>query len=1279
MASAVEKSQSDPDLARFIKEVKDFVNGRWTPVAADTLDLLNKVRDTLNIWTEDGQMGRDTYAQSVLTEYSRFVNPAIGQEMDYSATVQLKLRAQVAPTRERPEWQGQESQEEQRGGLRRGRDRDREAERRARERLRQETQTVPKLAEALLAERQRLVVLGDVGAGKSTLLKRLAHDTALAYQRGHDSRLPILVTATRLGQMARRYPDETLAEVVGRLQEDDTRIESLKLTIRSTISNVLTRGQTLLLIDGLDEASATEQAAAVALLGQLGANRALLASRPSAYHSQLAGWPVADLQPLGAEQRHDLIVEVFRLERQQDEQPPSDDTLNADARELEKALRNRQSDLAAWGGNPLLLTLIAVQYARDHRLPASRAHIYEFAIEDLQGQRPANARRYLTNNQLQRFVQILALRMQEALRRTATVAEVCDTYLPTELAAEFPEEPLRAAAAVELLRRSGVLQADSVVGDQAAENAPQTPTPANESYTFVHISFREYLAASAITHRSVRAQRELLRRHSLSGQWEQVYLLLVSQLDSNGRADETDELIRILLRADQRRVPALGGKDPTHIALQLASQCVLSRGRPLSGRLWNALSQAWWRVWRGEIQRYREIEEGMRLILRFFEEYGESGDDALPTPNLLNSSLPFIIHRLHLRRYPVISRAWAPAILFALGTIALLALLGQITLHVSLLANSGWGIWLSAALPALILGSLLLLAGIRVAGMSLHSRANRHGFLIATMSQRDEAVHALSQLGSEGVKALLPLLGDSDHYVREAAAQALGQLGDARAVEPLLASLGDSDTGVRLAVEQALGQLGDARAVEPLLALLGGRDVYVSEKAAQALGQLGDARAVEPLLASLGERSRDVRWVAAQALGQLGVAAVEPLLASLGERSRDVRWVAAQALGRLGDARAVEPLLASLGDSDHSVHETVAQALGQLGDARAVGPFLASLGDSNAGIRQAAAQALGRLSDARAVEPLLSLLGDDYSVVRQAAAQTLGQLGDARAVEPLLSLLGDSDHYVRRAVAQALAQLGDARAVESLLPLLGDSELDVRQAAAQALGQLGDARAVEPLLASLGDSKRDVRQATAQALAQLGVAVEPLLPLLRDTGWRTWRTREAAAQTLGQLGDARAVEPLLASLGDSDTGVRLAVEQALELLGDVRTVEPIFKRVRRQSGWWALGPLAFVHQITDWPLILGVIVVQIGFLAPVLIRFVPDPLHWLFGISAWWQILLLIAIFVVGYAGPIIVSAAILLIVQEDRETLLDTAETIVRRTTADADIKPGTKTQPTE
>jgi HEAT repeat protein len=243
-------------------------------------------------------------------------------------------------------------------------------------------------------------------------------------------------------------------------------------------------------------------------------------------------------------------------------------------------------------------------------------------------------------------------------------------------------------------------------------------------------------------------------------------------------------------------------------------------------------------------------------------------------------------------------------------------------------------------------------------------------------------------------------------------------------LDGLLARLEDEVWIVRGRAADALGALGDARAVEPLLARLEDEDRSVRGRAAEALGALGDARAVEPLLARLEDEDGDVRWRAAEALGALGDArAVEPLLARLGDRAGLVRARAADALGTLGDARAVEPLLARLEDEFSVAQEGAARALQALGDTRVVELLLARLEDGDRLVQARAAEALGRIGDVRAVEPLLARLEDKHSSMRGSAAWALGRVGDVRAVEPLLAQLEDMEERVRGGAVWALGDL----------------------------------------------------------------------------------------------------------------------------------------------------------------------------------------------------------------------------------------------------------------
>jgi HEAT repeat protein len=409
----------------------------------------------------------------------------------------------------------------------------------------------------------------------------------------------------------------------------------------------------------------------------------------------------------------------------------------------------------------------------------------------------------------------------------------------------------------------------------------------------------------------------------------------------------------------------------------------------------------------------------------------------------------------------------------------------------------------------------------------------------------------VTPIGAQLVQPLAAgLLNDPDGPARKAAAEALGKIGDPRAVEPLIASLRDADESVRSAAASALGDIGDARAVEPLIVDLKDEVSDVHRAAAEALGQIGDARAWEPLIGALTDEDRDVRTAAAWALRSSGdPRAVEPLIAALKDEWDRTRRAAAQALGEIGDARAVQPLIAALEDQDWSVRWTAAWALPKLGDARAVEPFVAALKADDLVLRIAAAEALETLGwrpDGTETEAAYSKAKGERDRYVQ-----MGALG----MDLLVHALKSQDHDTRREAFKVLGMTGDARGVEPLIAGLND-DFGAREAAAEALGKIRDPRAVEPLVAALKGKGDLLRNAAATALGNIGDprAVEPLIGALRHG----WDLGEAAAEALGRIGDARAVEPLMESLDNPyDERVRRAAAEALGRIGDPRALEPL--------------------------------------------------------------------------------------------------------------------------
>ncbi len=245
-------------------------------------------------------------------------------------------------------------------------------------------------------------------------------------------------------------------------------------------------------------------------------------------------------------------------------------------------------------------------------------------------------------------------------------------------------------------------------------------------------------------------------------------------------------------------------------------------------------------------------------------------------------------------------------------------------------------------------------------------------------------------------------------------------------------------------------KLRESRNVQGLIFALQHKDPTVQYDAAEALGDIGDERAVEPLLTALkNDETGGVRWKAAEALSKMGTPAVAGLINALQHDDDDVRWKAAIALGEIGDPQAISPLINLLCDDDRYVRSRSAYALSMIGEP-AVDPLIHALREGDGNLRWGAAIALGKIQNPRAIEPLIRALADKYENVRAESAAALAAIGKP-ALGPLLQVLKFSDGAVRLEIVTALGELHDTGAIQPLIQILDNADEDERKAIADAL------------------------------------------------------------------------------------------------------------------------------------------------------------------------------------------------------------------------------------
>jgi HEAT repeat protein len=165
------------------------------------------------------------------------------------------------------------------------------------------------------------------------------------------------------------------------------------------------------------------------------------------------------------------------------------------------------------------------------------------------------------------------------------------------------------------------------------------------------------------------------------------------------------------------------------------------------------------------------------------------------------------------------------------------------------------------------------------------------------------AAQALGQIGGEtAIPLLLTLVQDPDRLARRSAVDALGHLDAEPARRALHRALHDPDPTVCRNAIEAVARQGDAGAVEALASLLDVRnDPWVRYSAAEALGVVGDHRAVAPLIEAVQDSRVLIRRVAVRALGLLRDSrAIQPLIQALKDPDPEVRLHAVDGLGRIG-------------------------------------------------------------------------------------------------------------------------------------------------------------------------------------------------------------------------------------------------------------------------------------------------------------------------------------------------------------------------------------------
>ena len=671
-------------------------------------------------------------------------------------------------------------------------------------------------------------------------------------------------------------------------------------------------------------------------------------------------------------------------------------------------------------------------------------------------------------------------------------------------------------------------------------------------YTFLHLTFQEYFAASALA----RTEKGDF------AQWKKGEYVAVSALKDCVFDPRWEEVMRLLAaRLDNATVMVkkiLDGEDDIFKRrLCLAAKCA-GEAESINGNLLKCITKSLMQAIPIEIPiQFEDIENAASIILNSPKAKGfikllckfltnENPDARRDAARILGTCKTIeaetaLIKAFHDGDYDV-----SRAVVESLGKIGTTASVEPLT---ALLCEE-FTIDVASSLENIAF-SLENIDGKDVIEALINAAL--------TNEYLDIKLDSISALGRMRIKeAVVPLvaaaLNDEEDWVRIEVAWSLEQIDSSVAFQLLTKALEDKNLYVRRRAVYTLLFMHTPKSLKPLFLALNDNDNLIKEMALEALGRIGSHAAIEPMLKKLTDEDFSFRKYAVNSIRQIhstrpietdNVVITKQLINILKKDVAPVvRNSAAKALGEIGNVTAVDALRSALKDDFSQVRVAAATALHIMGNTDGMDAIVLALQDADIWGRVAAAEALGEIGSEIAVGALQTALQDKDGWVCQTAAKALGKIGNENALEALKSALQDEDSSVRDSAVEALGKIGNENALEALKSALQDEDSSVRDSAVEALGKIGNKNAVEALKLALQDEDSSVRDSAVEALGKIGNknAVEALKLALQD---KEKLIRKNAADLLGEVGEESAVVALLGTINDNDRDCRYAAARAI--------------------------------------------------------------------------------------------------------------------------------------
>jgi len=396
----------------------------------------------------------------------------------------------------------------------------------------------------------------------------------------------------------------------------------------------------------------------------------------------------------------------------------------------------------------------------------------------------------------------------------------------------------------------------------------------------------------------------------------------------------------------------------------------------------------------------------------------------------------------------------------------------------------------------------------------------------APHKEKADACRLLALVGTkDAVAPLAALLGNEklSHMAR----YGLEPIPDPAVDEALRDALDKLKGRPLVGVIGSIGGRRDAKAVRPLAKMLRDPDADVAQAAARALGKIGNLQAAQALSRALARVPaanqlalceglfRCAEALAAQ--GRHGPAMV------IYDQMRGLKAPHQVRAGALRGAiltrgkDGVALLREHLRSDDYIMFSAAVQTAQELPIAEVTQALTAELNRLPADNQILVIQTLGKRADASASPALFALAKNSAKSVRIAAIKSLSEIGHASAVPVLAELLNDADNEISQAAQESFAALPGRQADDAVMAMLNSSQTDRRLTALELIGRRRMTTSIPSLLKAAVDADPEVRPAALRKVGELGGDAElpELLNLLMNL--RASQDLEAAERALSAV------------------------------------------------------------------------------------------------------------------------------------------------------------------